>query len=172
MALFLRCFRENTPLPNASPPTLQPSTSVAILASVLLPLPLAAAAAAAAAVDHSAGTGLLLYVVPQWRQLFYSRTWVTAGSQIFHSLGIAWGSLVTFASFNPVKNDLFKDAFVLTSVSAFTSLFAGFVVFPIVGFMALVSGRPVEEVRRGWGRGKCRWQGGGRGGCRAVRGKR
>eukprot|EP01069_Polyplicarium_translucidae_P009201 Polyplicarium_translucidae@DN3298_c0_g1_i10.p2 len=95
-----------------------------------------------------AGTGILYYIRPQWGKLFSPHVWAAAGSQIFYSLGIAWGALVNFASFNPKKNDFFADAAIVVAVNSFTSIFAGIVVFAVVGHMSHTSGMAIEEVAR------------------------
>ncbi|PHJ18063.1 sodium:neurotransmitter symporter family protein [Cystoisospora suis] len=95
-----------------------------------------------------AGAGLYHYFAPQWGLLVEPRTWAVAGSQSFFSLGIAWGSLVNYASFNPIKNDISRDALLITGLSALTAFLVGLSVFSIIGHMALVSHQPVEEVAR------------------------
>lgn len=94
------------------------------------------------------GDGLSFFFSPQWGLLVEPRTWAVAGSQIFFSLGIAWGSLVNYSSFNPIKNEISKDAFLMTGLSALTAFLVGLAVFSIIGHMALVSHQPVEEVRK------------------------
>ncbi|KEP65951.1 UNVERIFIED_CONTAM: Sodium:neurotransmitter symporter family protein [Hammondia hammondi] len=92
--------------------------------------------------------GLWYYFSPQWHLLLEPRTWAVAGSQVFFSLGIAWGSLVNYASFNSVQNNFVTDAIVVTSISALTAFLAGLGVFAIIGHMAQVSRQPIEEVAR------------------------
>ncbi|RQX72817.1 Sodium:neurotransmitter symporter family protein [Toxoplasma gondii CAST] len=92
--------------------------------------------------------GLRYYFSPQWHLLLEPRTWAVAGSQVFFSLGIAWGSLVNYASFNSVKNNFVTDAIVVTSISALTAFLAGLGVFAVIGHMAEVSRQPIEEVAR------------------------
>ncbi len=41
---------------------------------------------------------------------------------------------------------VFRDALVVPILMGLTSVFAGFVVFSVVGFMATVVGRPIAEV--------------------------
>ena len=50
------------------------------------------------------------------------------------------------SSFNTYKNNLYRDAFLICLVDSFTSIFAGFVIFSVLGFMAKEKGVPVSKV--------------------------
>ena len=50
---------------------------------------------------------------------------------------------------------LTRDAFIVPYVNLFTSLYAGFVIFAILGYMAHAKGVPVSEVAA---EGKCLMQ--------------
>ncbi|XP_034023487.1 sodium- and chloride-dependent neutral and basic amino acid transporter B(0+)-like [Thalassophryne amazonica] len=85
-------------------------------------------------------------------KLTEAQVWKDAATQIFYSLSIAWGGLMTLASYNNFHNNVFKDTFVVTLTNAGTSLFAGFAIFSILGHMAHVYGNPVGEVvKEGFG---------------------
>ena len=59
--------------------------------------------------------------------------WLDAGTQIFFSLGLAFGGLIAYSSYNPANNDCVKDAIFVAVTNCSTSLFAGIVVFAIMG---------------------------------------
>ena len=59
--------------------------------------------------------------------------WLEAGTQIFFSLGLAFGGLIAYSSYNPANNDCTKDAIFVAVTNCSTSLFAGIVIFAIMG---------------------------------------
>ena len=50
------------------------------------------------------------------------------------------------ASYNRFKHNCYRDALIVPIINCGTSVFAGLVVFAIIGFMAQETGRPIEEV--------------------------
>ena len=82
----------------------------------------------------------------RWINSFAYQVWADACIQIFFSLGVTWGGMITLASYNKFKNNVFRDAIMVGCGNCMTSFFAGFVIFGIIGFMAHELGVPVEEV--------------------------
>ncbi|XP_065204180.1 sodium-dependent neutral amino acid transporter B(0)AT3 isoform X2 [Planococcus citri] len=80
--------------------------------------------------------GLWHLFTPKWYMLTDPVVWLEAGTQIFFSLGLAFGGLIAFSSYNPVNNNCFRDAITVSLTNCFTSMFAGIVVFSIIGFKA------------------------------------
>lgn len=70
---------------------------------------------------------------PQFSRLADPQVWLEAATQIFFSLGLAFGGLIAFASYMPVRNNCYKDAVLVSVVNCGTSVFAGIVVFSILG---------------------------------------
>ena len=60
--------------------------------------------------------------------------WLDAAVQIFYSLGVAYGSLIAFSSYNPIKNDSTRDAITVCLINCATSIYASVVVFAFIGF--------------------------------------
>ncbi|XP_066255367.1 sodium- and chloride-dependent glycine transporter 1-like [Euwallacea similis] len=93
-----------------------------------------------------ASDGILLYLKPDWDKLLKVDVWAAAASQTFYSFGIACGSLITLASYNRFTNNCLRDAIVVSATNAFTSVYAGFAIFSMLGFLANEMGLPVDEV--------------------------
>lgn len=84
----------------------------------------------------------------QWHTLSDPVVWLEAGTQIFFSLGLAFGGLIAFSSYNPVNNNCSRDAIMVSLTNCLTSMFAGIVVFSVIGFKV----RVLETKTRGAGR--------------------
>ncbi|XP_014225747.1 sodium-dependent neutral amino acid transporter B(0)AT3 isoform X1 [Trichogramma pretiosum] len=83
--------------------------------------------------------GLRHLFTPKWYTLTDPVVWLEAGTQIFFSLGLAFGGLIAFSSYNPVNNNCYRDAIMVSLTNCFTSMFAGIVVFSIIGFKATMT---------------------------------
>jgi len=90
--------------------------------------------------------GIIYYVRPQWDELKKPAVWTAAATQIFYSLGVSFGGLLTFASYNKFKNNIYRDTLIVSIGNCATSIFAGFVIFSIIGHMAFKQGKKVENV--------------------------
>ena len=62
-----------------------------------------------------------------------------ASIQVFYSLGVAFGSLIAFSSYNPPKNNCVFDVIFCTGVNLVTSIYTSMVVFSVLGFKALAN---------------------------------
>lgn len=93
-----------------------------------------------------AGKGIEFFIKPQFSRLGDATVWIEAATQIFYSLGLAFGGLIAFASHNPKDNNCVRDALLVAGINCGTSVFGGFVVFSIIGYMAHITGSDVADV--------------------------
>ncbi|XP_041376806.1 sodium- and chloride-dependent betaine transporter-like [Gigantopelta aegis] len=90
--------------------------------------------------------GVILYVYPDFNRLFDFQVWAEALMQIFYTVGMCWGGLITMSSYNRFHNNCLRDAVFICLLGEGTSFFAGFAVFSVLGFMAAQMQVPVSEV--------------------------
>lgn len=72
----------------------------------------------------------------QVEELANPRAWINAATQVFFSLGLGFGSLIAFASYNEPSNNCQKHTIVVSLINSATSIFASVVTFSIYGFKA------------------------------------
>ncbi|XP_077402486.1 sodium-dependent proline transporter isoform X2 [Vanacampus margaritifer] len=90
--------------------------------------------------------GIAFYLTPDWRRLASAQVWNDAASQIFYSLGIGIGGVLSMASYNKFDNNVIRDTVIITTGNCLSSFFAGFAIFSVLGHMAWRRGVPVENV--------------------------
>ena len=76
----------------------------------------------------------LYFCYQQWERLLDPLVWLDAATQIFFSLGLACGTMIAYASYNSIHENTLRDAITISFANCMTSLFAGVVVFSILGF--------------------------------------
>ena len=65
---------------------------------------------------------------------------------MFFTLSLGFGALTAFASYMPYHNQVMSDCYVVVFTNCGTSLFAGIVVFSILGYREHITGIPAVEV--------------------------
>jgi len=98
--------------------------------------------------------GLAFYLNPDWSELAEPTTWRYAFGQVFFSLSLAFGVMITYASFLHRKSDLNNNAAIVGLADLATSFIAGLAVFSTLGAMSFASQQagnpiPVTEVVAG-----------------------
>ncbi|XP_047995406.1 sodium-dependent nutrient amino acid transporter 1-like [Leguminivora glycinivorella] len=93
-----------------------------------------------------AGTGILFFLTPQWDKLIELNVWYAAVTQVFFSLSVCQGCIIMFSSYNGFRQNVYRDAMIVTTLDTFTSLLSGITIFGILGNLAHVLGREVLDV--------------------------
>ncbi|XP_037129734.1 sodium- and chloride-dependent transporter XTRP3A-like [Syngnathus acus] len=83
--------------------------------------------------------GIKYMFTPKMEELANPIAWINAATQIFFSLGLGYGWLIAFSSYNQYNNNFEPQAFIVTLINSGTSIFASIVTFSIYGFKATVN---------------------------------
>ncbi|OQV19159.1 Sodium- and chloride-dependent glycine transporter 2 [Hypsibius exemplaris] len=90
--------------------------------------------------------GIKYFIIPQFDKLLTINTWRAAAEQMFFSLAVGSGSLIMLGSYNPFRNNCYKDSLIISILDSATSLTAGFAMFSILGYLAGTLDVGVENV--------------------------
>ncbi|TSK13157.1 Sodium- and chloride-dependent GABA transporter 2 [Bagarius yarrelli] len=93
-----------------------------------------------------AGAGISYYLYPDISKLSNPDVWRDAGTQVFFSYAVCQGVLTALGSYNKYHNNCLKDCIALCALNSGTSIFAGFAVFSILGYMSHELGLPMENI--------------------------
>ncbi|XP_034669550.1 sodium- and chloride-dependent GABA transporter ine isoform X1 [Drosophila subobscura] len=93
-----------------------------------------------------AAEGLRYFFRPKWSELKNANVWINAASQNFNSLGITFGSMISFASYNKYNNNILRDTIAVSAVNMITSLLVGIFAFSTLGNLALEQNTNVRDV--------------------------
>ncbi|QQP53374.1 Transporter, partial [Caligus rogercresseyi] len=80
--------------------------------------------------------GLAHMFYPKLEKLTEPRVWLDAANQVFYSFGLAFGSFISFGSYNAPEKNIVKDVYQITVCNAVTAVYGCAVVFSILGFKA------------------------------------
>ena len=95
---------------------------------------------------RGAVTGLNAFFQPNWSSLAKPDVWIAAYSQIFYSLSLAMGIMITYSSYLPKKVDTNTSAFVTAFANSGFELLAGIGIFAAMGFMAVSTNTQLENL--------------------------
>ena len=90
--------------------------------------------------------GLNALFTPDFSQLTNTDVWLAAYSQIFFSLSIAFGIMITYSSYLKRKSDLTTTGLVAGFANSSFEILAGIGVFATLGFMAAQQGVGVNDL--------------------------
>lgn len=71
---------------------------------------------------------------------------MNAVAQNFNSIGISFGSVISFASYNRYSNQILVDTIAVSIVNAVTSIIVGIFAFAMIGNIAKEHGTNIEDV--------------------------
>jgi NSS family neurotransmitter:Na+ symporter len=90
--------------------------------------------------------GIRFYLTPNIAALFDLDVWMAAITQVFFSLTLGFGVMISYASYQEKHSDIVKNALITCLADAVFSLIAGFVVFTTLGHMSHTSGESIEQL--------------------------
>lgn len=94
-----------------------------------------------------------LYLNPAWDAMGDPQVWTAAFSQIFFTLTLAFGVMITYSSYRDRAEDIVQDTWITALVNSAVSLLSGFVVFGVLGYMATQTETPLRELAQQSGPG-------------------
>ena len=90
--------------------------------------------------------GIKAYLTPDFSKITSPKVWIDAYSQIFFTLSLGFGIMIAYASYLPAKTNISRNALLIAFINSGFSIFAGFAVFSVLGFMATSQGQPIAEI--------------------------
>lgn len=93
-----------------------------------------------------AGEGLNALFTPNWAALGDANVWIAAYSQIFFSLSIAFGIMITYASYRKRRANLTGPGLVVAFANSSFEMLAGIGVFATLGFFAFQQGVGIDQL--------------------------
>lgn len=121
---------------------------LAVVAQVFIPV-LAVAFAVLVVIALTlpgAAEGLNAFFTPNFAALADPNVWIAAYTQIFFSLSIGFGIMITYASYLKRRTNLTSSALTVGFANSSFEILGGIGVFATLGFMAVSSGVAVDEV--------------------------
>ncbi|MEE6492141.1 hypothetical protein FKM82_016487 [Ascaphus truei] len=82
--------------------------------------------------------GILHMLTPKVEKMLDPQVWREAATQVFFALGLGFGGVIAFSSYNKQDNNCQFDAALVSLINFITSVLATFVVFAVLGFKANV----------------------------------
>ncbi|WP_083379035.1 sodium-dependent transporter [Boudabousia tangfeifanii] len=93
-----------------------------------------------------AADGLNALFTPNWDALFEPSVWMAGYGQIFYSLAVGFGIMLTQASYLKRRSDVTTTAWTVAFANSSFEVLAGIGVFAALGFMSAQSGKPIADV--------------------------
>jgi NSS family neurotransmitter:Na+ symporter len=95
---------------------------------------------------EGAGSGIKLYLTPDFSKITNVDVWVAAYGQIFFTLSLGFGIMIVYASYLPQNANIFKSSIIVACTNSLYEIFAGFGVFAVLGYMAFKQSVPIQDT--------------------------
>ena len=95
---------------------------------------------------EGASEGLNWLFNPDFTRIMDYKVWSAAYGQIFYSMSVGFGIMITYASYLPKKTDIVNNGFMTGLLNCGFSMIAGIMVFSILGHMAHAEATTVDKV--------------------------
>lgn len=93
-----------------------------------------------------ASLGLNKLFTPDWSKVFDAKVWIAAYGQVFFSLSLAMGIMITYSSYLPKKTDINNTALITVFANSGFEFLSAIGVFAILGYMATAQSVGVDQV--------------------------
>lgn len=90
--------------------------------------------------------GIAFFLTPDFSALLDVEVWMAAVTQIFFTLSLGFGVMITYASYQDKNSDIVMSALITSLADIAIALIAGFVVFTTLGYMSQESGLSIKEL--------------------------
>ncbi|MDY6012023.1 sodium-dependent transporter, partial [Clostridium sp.] len=90
--------------------------------------------------------GLNTLFTPDWSMMLKHEVWIAAYGQVFFSLSLAMGIMMTYSSYLPKDTDINNSAFITGFANCGFEFLSAIAVFSILGYMATAQGVEVSKV--------------------------
>ncbi|KAA0715065.1 Sodium-dependent neutral amino acid transporter B(0)AT2 [Triplophysa tibetana] len=90
--------------------------------------------------------GIAHMFTPKLEIMLETKVWREAATQVFFALGLGFGGVIAFSSYNKRDNNCHFDAVLVSFINFFTSVLATLVVFAVLGFKANIMNAKCVEM--------------------------
>lgn len=90
--------------------------------------------------------GIVYYLKPSVETLYDAEVWVAAMTQVFFSLSLGLGIMITFGNYELTHKEVVRCACLVALADGLVALLSGLVVFVTIGHMASSGGLSIEDL--------------------------
>lgn len=88
--------------------------------------------------------------LPTFEEFLDAKIWYAAVTQVFYALGVCFGSIIMYSSYNKFNHNVTRDCHIITTMDYLTSLLAGLIIFGILGHLAHVMKVDIKDVTKSY----------------------